>query len=1368
MLEENQDGGFRDGSISSLKDSEDHPKWFDEAGKPSNLLAPPHDSKHKRHRQKQQKPVQDHASEYHEAHQQRRRCQTRVSTRRGGKVLEDDLTRRRSRTTGNSRLSSRAKPIGCAPSRRKESPTYANGIKLVDFAPVGSQVGLNLEELNWRMRRFTTNSVPVEPMEWTDQGRRASGRYHTVDGTQHHDRYRRSAKSSPRPSPPTFSSMMTDYKPSSIRYSKENPCDLSYLASFNVSTQSHLRAMLAFPTLVLLAQKINFSAQAPNVVVREKSEDNVKCSSPGWRDLRGSKPESGVSARICSLSCTSEVESRNPHTEATCWPRQLFGDYNGKTCIAALAAVRSMPRAPCLSIAHTPRSSARASRIFASLWRKATVEKTPARLNTAQSAVIKAGRAHQTPLTLALRPDHCCTKFMCKACAEKRKSPVVQDQQPQSLDSSWPEGVRSANSLQKLQQREDRNSRLHNNQPSDQALKLEHLHEPDSSEQRQKRKQLHENCKRQKSQDKAYEQPRVEGRRRGSSQTSSDGTRSSSNSVLHPFANHRMSRESVIRERRPSSSIDIRTRAATMDPRASVETPIRPRKSSNGKSEPRKSEKKDSRRSRVDQRLSSTADILGMSRSLELPSNYFDMSSASPTFSATSAPENDPLDWKQMETVLPKWSLGRRTRPKRSASDAAALPKSVAVRSTKDNLVKENLVMDDLVKEDLVKEDLVKEDLVKEDLVKDDPVKDNPVKHDPVNGNPATFAIDLGYLRASLTSDTIAGLVALGFASSISTVFTIEIAVTDGRLTGVEPRLHSSLSSASVAASFNHCAFRQQQSDADGYPFLTPPADTKNHGQLQGRRGSCEEARDLSLLQNSELSLTQYILMRLCTNDVCFFIAQQVCEECNATASNRDSMKLSELAVPVRHQHACQSCARLHPQATELQSPARERRSSRLPRLNSAPVSGGHRIDSLSNMSRDRSCWARDSKPSTGFLSAADQPDQQTLSSAARMSRESPQGAHRSAEMDLSSVDLRRRRHTSAIAPTSRSCDFTRPARGLTARQLLRANATELQTSRRKANATELHTSRRIERGDPTSYSCDFTRTTPRMAIRDATSTESKGLELSMLDMQDVPKSTSCDLTGAKPILDMSNEPNELELSTVDLRLPKYKVGIPAPTKRGRRSSAADPVNSALTPISIEHLAAIDAKLSSVELTLKHYDTPSKNTKKKPEKLKAKSPSSISSGGSGDSSKANKHHAKPINFHLSTVDLRPRPRRHTTTDAQGQKAKSPRVEHQESAVEEVEIENRGGFARFHRKKSAESIDFHLSTFDLKPRRHTTDSKPESIQVNARSHKSRSKKEKENKVEVKPIPSAPEVTTPTYSKQEPCDLAYLENFRSYTL
>lgn len=171
----------------------------------------------------------DHAAQH------RRRCQTRASTRRPANVPMDDFLELRQRcTTGNSRLSRRAKPTGCAPTTRRESPgANTSRANSTAFAPVGNQVGLNLEELNWRMRRNTTNSVPVEPIEWTDQGRRASARYHTVDGTRPHARYQKASRSPSRAASTTRTPSMTDFpKPTSIRYSKANPCDLSYLDSF--------------------------------------------------------------------------------------------------------------------------------------------------------------------------------------------------------------------------------------------------------------------------------------------------------------------------------------------------------------------------------------------------------------------------------------------------------------------------------------------------------------------------------------------------------------------------------------------------------------------------------------------------------------------------------------------------------------------------------------------------------------------------------------------------------------------------------------------------------------------------------------------------------------------------------------------------------------------------------------------------------------------------------------------------------------------------------------------------------------------------------------------------------------------------------
>ncbi|KAE8983127.1 hypothetical protein PR003_g24264 [Phytophthora rubi] len=311
------------------------------------------------------------------------------------------------------------------------------------------------------------------------------------------------------------------------------------------------------------------------------------------------------------------------------------------------------------------------------------------------------------------------TKFMCSACAEKRQKPQVIDQRPLNLDSSW------SSSFETPQQREERNYK--HRTVSDQALRLEHLHEPrDSKAQQQKREKLQaEQRRRLESQRRAQEQPRAEGRRRGSSQTQ--------HGVLQPFTNHCMSRESIPRHR----AAEIKARTSVPKQRASVESTTRPRKSSSGRSEPRGSEKKG-------QRLSSTADILGMSRSLELPPNYFGMSSSSPKFCAASAPEDSPLDWRQLEMQLPQ-ALPRKQNEteeerqrRRSASyahmllrmrrhyDAVQVTNGHPATAPPRRIRPERRASVRNVKGALVKEDLIKED-------------------DPTN---ASFAIDLDYLGA--------------------------------------------------------------------------------------------------------------------------------------------------------------------------------------------------------------------------------------------------------------------------------------------------------------------------------------------------------------------------------------------------------------------------------------------------------------------------------------------------------------------------------------------------------------------------------------------------------------------------------------------
>ncbi|KAL4150626.1 hypothetical protein PRNP1_010027 [Phytophthora ramorum] len=332
------------------------------------------------------------------------------------------------------------------------------------------------------------------------------------------------------------------------------------------------------------------------------------------------------------------------------------------------------------------------------------------------------------------------TKYMCAACAEKRQVPQPNDQQPVGLDSSWSHGAKDPESFQK---RLERSSKLQ--QPPDQALKLEHLQEPrdkvrraqDRHQQREKLQQKREKLQQEhrERQNAAQQQPRSDGRRRGPSQTS---PRSSRGSMPHPFSNHRVSRDPILRNR-PVSAAEIGTRNSVLKPRAaSVATLGRPRKPSNGQPEPRGSEKKDSQ---TDQRLSSTADILGMSRSLDLPPNYFAMSTMSPTFTVASAPDQDPLSLEHLEMQLPPQMEPQRQNEteeerqrRRSASYAHML---LRMRRHYDTVQVNGAQAPVTAPPRRVRADR---------RAKSVAVRN--VKHDPVNFSPAGLAVDLAYLRA--------------------------------------------------------------------------------------------------------------------------------------------------------------------------------------------------------------------------------------------------------------------------------------------------------------------------------------------------------------------------------------------------------------------------------------------------------------------------------------------------------------------------------------------------------------------------------------------------------------------------------------------
>ncbi|RLN55347.1 hypothetical protein BBJ29_008602 [Phytophthora kernoviae] len=229
-MDDSVEDRLRDFSLSSLNSGDSYPKGFDDKGKPSLLLAkqePPPDRNSQfvlcatLHLPTDNKPRQFKPAPL--------RRKTRVSFQQPARAERDNFqSRQRSRTTGNSRLSSRARATLVRPTADEESkelsPTYSDPkVEPVEADPTDleqevSQVGLSLEELNYQMRRHTTTDAVPVPREWIVRGSQDSASY-TSDGTRHYQYHNNFVRATP-------------LSPTSMRYSKTNPCDLSYLANF--------------------------------------------------------------------------------------------------------------------------------------------------------------------------------------------------------------------------------------------------------------------------------------------------------------------------------------------------------------------------------------------------------------------------------------------------------------------------------------------------------------------------------------------------------------------------------------------------------------------------------------------------------------------------------------------------------------------------------------------------------------------------------------------------------------------------------------------------------------------------------------------------------------------------------------------------------------------------------------------------------------------------------------------------------------------------------------------------------------------------------------------------------------------------------
>uniref|UniRef100_M4B5Z5 Uncharacterized protein n=1 Tax=Hyaloperonospora arabidopsidis (strain Emoy2) TaxID=559515 RepID=M4B5Z5_HYAAE len=292
-----------------------------------------------------------------------------------------------------------------------------------------------------------------------------------------------------------------------------------------------------------------------------------------------------------------------------------------------------------------------------------------------------------------------CTKLMCLACAQKRKVNLKVDHQhhqvPVTVESWNPEGARNIDRLPKALPRNEVNfatvhkaMKVEIREPCHQPQHRHHcvlestpvqLNKHEKHHQAQRRERIH-------SQQNICEQPTNNGRRRRATHTSDfqlEGSRQAS--ALQSFANDRVARKSMT-QTWPSSPVEVRSHPSNTHRRTSVEsvtsrprksmtqtwpsspvpernstsvtqrrasiesTTPRLRKSSSGPPEPLKAEKKG-------WRLNSTADILGMSQSLDIPPNYFEMSPSSPKLYADKLTDKDPLDRVRVDLDVPQMEL---------------------------------------------------------------------------------------------------------------------------------------------------------------------------------------------------------------------------------------------------------------------------------------------------------------------------------------------------------------------------------------------------------------------------------------------------------------------------------------------------------------------------------------------------------------------------------------------------------------------------------------------------------------------------------------------------------------------------------------
>ena len=437
-------------------------------------------------------------------------------------------------------------------------------------------------------------------------------------------------------------------------------------------------------------------------------------------------------------------------------------------------------------------------------------------------------------------------------------------------------------------------------------------------------------------------------------------------------------------------------------------------------------------------------------------------------------------------------------------------------------------------------------------------------------------------------------------------------------------------------------------------------------------------------------------------------------------------MRPGERETKLRHQHACSSCVRLHPEAEVLKAGPHSRRQQQQQQPPPPP--------------RRLFRW-----DCTSELSVPVEDHRVDQYAAADVGRASSRTRQTPGQVDAA-LEIRYRRHTLAIGLQPRSNDATKPlSKPPRAQRQLDDSALQVQSARTQAHVSALRTMKRLQQLEAQSSDlCDFTRSTARMVMRNSVE---KAMSMD-------GKSMSCDFRGTEPVMTMPSRSKATKHSTGDSGRAKHTNDAPpAPARRGRRASVDCSSNTAVPPFSSKHVGVVDAGLALVQ---PRNDFAAKTVKKQvhlPQTLEG-----VSNADRNHCYTSKKYDAPPIDCTRLTVNRRISDRRYTMTDASIKNSKVSRHGNQDNGIGESGSREHD---RLKHRKKVELTDFHFTKLTVQEPTHRKE-----CLSGVANYESRSRREGTSMA--KPVAAARAAYGSNRSKSKLCDLTYLDAFKTYTL